>query len=65
LAVQFGVATGMHGALRSAIGTIDQETLRWEKLKPDPGGYQRVTEPHARGSFCSGPLNSSPVTASI
>ncbi len=51
LAVQFGIATGMHGALRSAIGTIGQETLRWEKLQPDPGGYQRVTEPHARGAL--------------
>jgi hypothetical protein len=40
LAHQFGVATGMHGALRSAVGTA-----------PDPAAYQTVVEPHQRGSL--------------
>lgn len=40
LALQFGEATGMRGALRSAVGG-----------KPDPSAYQTVMEPHQRGSL--------------
>jgi hypothetical protein len=40
LAQQFGVATGMRGALRSAIGKT-----------PNPSDYQTVMEPHARGAL--------------
>jgi hypothetical protein len=51
LAMQFGMATGVHGALRSAIGSVNPETKKWERLKPDPADYQRLTEPHARGAL--------------
>jgi len=40
LAQQFGVATGMRGALRSAIGRT-----------PNPAEYQTVMEPHERGAL--------------
>jgi len=40
LAQQFGVATGMRGALRSAIGRA-----------PNPADYQTVMEPHERGAL--------------
>jgi hypothetical protein len=51
LAQQFGEAVGNYGALRSAIGTTDPETGQWRPLRPDPGDYQRVTEPHERGAI--------------
>jgi hypothetical protein len=51
LAQQFGQASGMRGALRSAIGEIDPKTGQWRQLQPDPSAYQRVTEPHARGAL--------------
>jgi hypothetical protein len=37
---QFGIAAGMRGALRSAIGQ-----------KPDPAAYQQTMEPHDRGAI--------------
>ena len=40
LAQQFGLATGMRGALRCYIG-----------VEPDPTAYRRETEPHARGAL--------------
>jgi len=40
LALQFGDATGLQGALRSALGTA-----------PSPDPYKNVTEPHQRGSI--------------
>jgi hypothetical protein len=40
LAHQFGVATGMRGALRSAVG-----------MEPDPAAYRTTMEPHRRGSI--------------
>jgi len=40
LAHEFGMATGMRGVLRSAIGTV-----------PNPADYQTVMEPHARGAL--------------
>ena len=51
LAHQFGQASGMHGALRSAIGNIDPKTNQWVPLQPDPTDFQRQTEPHARGAL--------------
>jgi len=40
LATQFGQAEGMHGGLRSALGT-----------PPDPRAIRTTTEPHARGAI--------------
>jgi hypothetical protein len=40
LARQFGVATGLRGALRDAVGK-----------EPNPADYQNVMEPHARGAL--------------
>ncbi|MGE5603959.1 MAG: hypothetical protein ACM30E_12990 [Nitrososphaerales archaeon] len=51
LAQEFGYATGLHGALRDALGAYDPATGRWERTKPDPLKLQTVTEPHARGSI--------------
>ncbi|MGH7843607.1 MAG: hypothetical protein ACREQW_00335, partial [Candidatus Binatia bacterium] len=51
LAQQFGQAIGKRGALRSAIGTMDEATGRWEPLEPDPEAYRKVLEPHARGAI--------------
>jgi hypothetical protein len=51
LAQQFGQASGMHGALRSAIGQIDPDTNQWKPLQPDPAAFQQETEPHARGAL--------------
>lgn len=45
LASEFGYATGNEKPLRSAIDT------KGEKNLPDPTQYQKVTEPHARGSI--------------
>jgi hypothetical protein len=50
LALQFGRATGKRGALRDAIGRIDQNG-EWTPLKPDPADYQKITEPHSRGAI--------------
>jgi hypothetical protein len=51
LAQQFGQAIGRRGALRSAIGAVDPATGRWAAAVPDPTAYQRLTEPHERGSI--------------
>ncbi|HEU0053614.1 MAG TPA: hypothetical protein VFQ39_10570, partial [Longimicrobium sp.] len=51
LAQQFGHARGGQGALRDAIGRVNPETKKWEPAVPDPGDYQRVTEPHDRGAI--------------
>jgi hypothetical protein len=51
LAQQFGQASGLHGALRSAIGEFDAITGQWRPLEPDPTAFQRETEPHARGAL--------------
>jgi hypothetical protein len=51
LAQEFGYATGLHGALRDALGGYDKATGQWERAKPDPMQLQTVTEPHARGSI--------------
>ena len=51
LAQQFGQATGKRGALRSAIGEVDEETGEWKPREPDPDDYANLTEPHERGSI--------------
>jgi hypothetical protein len=51
LAQEFGTATGLHGALRNALGSYNDQTGRWERATPDPQSIQSETEPHARGSL--------------
>jgi hypothetical protein len=51
LAQQFGQAIGKRGALRSAIGEVDEATGQWRPREPDPEDYVRMTEPHDRGSL--------------
>ena len=51
LAWQFGRSTGSRGALRDAIGQVDEDTGVWSPRKPDPLLYQRTLEPHARGAI--------------
>ncbi|MDR3636033.1 MAG: hypothetical protein P4L84_19680 [Isosphaeraceae bacterium] len=56
LAVEFGRARGMNGALRDAIGEyrereVDGEKEQvWHPRKPSEADYQRASEPHARGA---------------
>ena len=49
LAVQFGQATGGRGALRDAIGRI--ENGAWKRLVPDPAELPKRLAPHARGAI--------------
>ncbi len=51
LAYQFGQAIGNRGALRSAIGKIDDKTGKWIAEKPDPDKIRTMVEPHDRGSI--------------
>jgi hypothetical protein len=51
LAFQFGQAIGHRGALRDALGRIDEETLEWIPETPDPDMINQVTEPHDRGAI--------------
>jgi hypothetical protein len=51
LAHQFGQAIGSYGALRDALGTIDEDTRKWRAHVPDPSAIQAVREPHARGAI--------------
>lgn len=50
LAVQFGKATGGRGALRDAIGKVDENGV-WTRLKPNPADYETVLPPHSRGAI--------------
>jgi hypothetical protein len=50
LAVQFGRAIGGRGALRDAIGEVDDQG-RWHRNKPNPTDYATITEPHRRGAL--------------
>lgn len=50
LAVEFGVASGSHGALRDAIGKIDKKG-NWKRTEPGAMQYQNTFEPHDRGSI--------------
>lgn len=51
LAVEFGKASGEYGALRDAIGKIDEETGIWKPITPDVKAYKEVFEPHDRGAI--------------
>ena len=51
LAGQFGRTTGMRGALRDAIGSVDPETNTWKPHPRDPKEYELKTEPHERGAI--------------
>jgi hypothetical protein len=48
LAVQLGRAMGTRGALRDAIGRVEDGV--WKRLEPDPADLQRLLTPHARGA---------------
>jgi hypothetical protein len=48
LAVQFGRGVGNRGALRDAIGTI--ENGKWRRFKPNPDDLRERLTPHARGA---------------
>lgn len=50
LAGQFGRSTGLRGALRDAIGRMN-EAGQWVPHEPDPQEYEEKTEPHARGAI--------------
>ena len=50
LAQQFGRATGRGGALRDALGAVDDATGIWKALPPDPRALSRRPEPHDRGA---------------
>ena len=45
------LATGLRGALRSAIGEVDEATGEWRPHKTDPTELDQTLEPHARGSI--------------
>jgi subtilisin family serine protease len=49
LAVEFGHATGRRGALRDAIGRMQDGV--WVPIEPDPGDYLRTRTPHGRGAI--------------
>jgi hypothetical protein len=51
LATQFGLASGLHGALRDAIGRYDPAQGRWVRQMPDPGALDGEHEVHARGAI--------------
>ena len=51
LAQQFGLALGMRGSLRSALGGINPENGRWELHEPNPMKLRQAHEPHARGGI--------------
>jgi hypothetical protein len=50
LAQEFGQATGRYGALRSAIGRVDEDG-KWRLVQPDPEQLKTLKEPHARGAI--------------
>jgi hypothetical protein len=50
LALQFGRAMGGRGALRDAIGKLD-ENGKWVRQKPSPDDYKKILTPHARGAI--------------
>ena len=52
LAVEFGRATGGRGALRDAIGRVEDGA--WVRFEPDPADLQRHRTPHARGAILVG-----------
>jgi len=50
LAYQYGQAIGNHGALRDAIGRIDEKG-EWKPQEPEPEKFASTLEPHARGAI--------------
>src|SRR5262249_37771975 len=50
LAQQFALASGRGDALRSYLGTVD-ENGQWTAVKPDPALLEQATEPHDRGAI--------------
>ncbi|HVG31825.1 MAG TPA: S8 family serine peptidase, partial [Pyrinomonadaceae bacterium] len=48
LAVQFGYATGGRGALRNAIGKMENGV--WKRFEPDPEDLRTRLTPHSRGA---------------
>jgi hypothetical protein len=51
LAVEFGQAmSGSYGALRDAIGRVDEATKEWKPAAPSTADYDPSKEPHALGS---------------
>jgi hypothetical protein len=48
LAQQFGQGIGRYGALRSAIGEVEEG--QWKPTVPTPADYQNATEAHDRGA---------------
>lgn len=51
LAVEFGKASGSHASLRDAIGSIDEKSNQWTRMKPDTNEYREKFECHDRGSI--------------
>lgn len=51
LAVQFGNASGSHGALRDFIGKWDEKKKSWAPHDPDPTEIDRTVEVHDRGAI--------------
>jgi hypothetical protein len=49
LAGQFGRSTGLRGALRSAIGQVDEKG-KWVPREARPSDYAETMEPHLRGA---------------
>lgn len=49
LAVQFGRASGRKGALRNAIGSVQDGV--WRRMAPDPAELARRLTPHGRGAI--------------
>ncbi len=52
LAVQFGRAASGRGALRSAIGRVEDGV--WKRFEPSPGALSKLSTPHARGAVLVG-----------
>ncbi|HYC88109.1 MAG TPA: S8 family serine peptidase [Thermoanaerobaculia bacterium] len=50
LAVQFGQASGGRGALRNAIGRLDENGV-WVRNAPDPAELPKRLTPHGRGAI--------------
>ncbi|HOY17280.1 MAG TPA: hypothetical protein PLC89_08305 [Haliscomenobacter sp.] len=51
LAQEFGSSIGRYGALRDALGEVDPLTREWKPRVPDGNEYQKIVEPHERGSI--------------
>ncbi len=51
LAQEFGAAIGGYGSLRDALGSVNEETGKWEAHEPSPYDYANTMQPHSRGSI--------------